>query len=155
MDVDGTLTDGKLYYGADGEILKAFHVHDGVGIKLLHSLGVKTAIITGRESKIVSMRAQELNIDYVYQGTDNKILAYEDLLEKLKINDKEVAYIGDDINDLPIFERVAMRIAVRNAVASLRNVADYITLLDGGNGAVREGIEYLMSKNMLGEVKQK
>lgn len=146
MDVDGVLTDGSLIMGANGEELKAFSVHDGVGIKLAHLAGLITAIITGRSSPIVLRRAKELGITEVYQDVVDKELALNDLLEKYKLKDYQVAYIGDDINDLKIMKRVGVKIATLNAVREVKDIADFITEVEGGRGAVRDAINTILEK---------
>ncbi|WP_226681945.1 KdsC family phosphatase [Sutcliffiella horikoshii] len=138
MDVDGTLTDGKIYIGLNGEILKAFNVKDGYGIKLLKDFGIKTVIITGRTSEIVCLRAKELGIDKVYQGIDNKIEKYYELKQEYNLNDEEIAYIGDDINDIGILRKVGCKFAVKNCTKELDEIVDYKSEFNGGDGAVRE-----------------
>src|SRR5690554_1100387 len=108
MDVDGTLTDGKVYIGPSGEEFKAFNIQDGLGIKMLKEKGIIPAIITGRNSKIVDARAKELGIDEVYQGIEDKLEIYNLLKGKYGIFDEEVAYVGDDLNDLPIMDQVGL-----------------------------------------------
>ncbi len=138
LDVDGILTDGSLWYGADGEIVKAFHVHDGLGIKRLIGQGVDVAIITSRESQAVTIRAQELGIKHIYQKQAAKLQAFIELLQLLKLTEADVAYMGDDIPDLEVMERVAIAVTVPNAVQAIKDKADFITNLSGGKGAVRE-----------------
>ncbi|AGB42290.1 3-deoxy-D-manno-octulosonate 8-phosphate phosphatase, YrbI family [Halobacteroides halobius DSM 5150] len=143
-DVDGVLTDGRIVLGNDGEEFKFFHVQDGMGIKLAQEAGIKTAIITGRESKLVERRADELEIDQVYQNIDDKLGVFTSLLEKYQITEDEVAYIGDDVNDLPILEKVGLALTVANGVSQVKEKVDYITKRAGGRGAVREAIELLL-----------
>ncbi len=144
FDVDGVLSDGKITIGQDGELAKSFHCRDGQGITLLHNAGIKTAIITGRRSEIVRRRAEELQITDVYQGVKNKNEAYEVLKEKYDLEDREIAYIGDDIVDLPVLVRVGLSCAVGDAVAEVKSEADYIASAYGGNGAVRECVELIL-----------
>ncbi len=138
LDVDGVLTDGSIILDNEGNEFKAFHVRDGHGIKMLERAGVKVAIITGRHSKVVERRAHELGITEVYQRCNIKSVAYEHLIEKMGITDKEVAYIGDDIVDIPILKRVGLPIAVADATDETKAEAMIITKNYGGRGAVRE-----------------
>ena len=121
LDVDGVLTDGKLYIGNDGEEYKSFHTQDGMGISLARYAGIKFAIITGRTSMAVSKRAEELKIDFVYQGISEKIKALDELREKTGIQLNEICYVGDDINDLPILKIVGFPAAPNNAVPLVKN----------------------------------
>ncbi|WP_264435567.1 KdsC family phosphatase [Coxiella endosymbiont of Dermacentor marginatus] len=139
LDVDGVLTDGRLWYSADGEILKIFHAQDGLGIKRLLQAGVEIAIISSRENQeAVFQRANELGISHVFQGEHDKCIPYEKLLLQLKLNQKEVAYVGDDLPDLPVMQRVGVAIAVANAVPLVLSSAHWSTKKCGGEGAVRE-----------------
>lgn len=144
MDVDGTLTDGKVYIGPHGEEFKAFNIQDGLGIKMLRGKGIIPAIITGRNSEIVDTRAKELGIDEVYQGIENKLEIYNLLKGKYDIFDEEVAYIGDDLNDLPIMNQVGLSCCVANAVDAVKDQVDYVAKRNGGEGAVREVIEMIL-----------
>ncbi len=143
MDVDGTLTDGKIYMGPHGEKFKAFNTKDGLGIKLLIKQGILPVIITGRNSEIVNTRAKELGIEEVYQGVDDKLEVYQLLKGKYNISDEEIAFIGDDVNDLPLINKVGLSFCVADAVGVDEEV-DYITKLNGGEGAVREAIEMIL-----------
>lgn len=138
LDVDGVLTDGSIILDNEGNEFKAFHVRDGHGIKMLERAGIKVAIITGRHSKVVERRAHELGITEVYQRCHIKSVAYEHLIEKMGITDKEVAYIGDDIVDIPILKRVGLSVAVADATDETKAEAMIITKNCGGRGAVRE-----------------
>ncbi|HHT9109972.1 MAG TPA: KdsC family phosphatase [Candidatus Brocadiaceae bacterium] len=144
IDVDGVLTDGAIYIDSSGCETKAFHVLDGTGISYLHRAGIKTAIISGRNSEAVNHRAKELGIEDVYQGTKNKIDAYKKILEKHALRDEEVCYIGDDLIDLPILYRVGLPIAVANASPIVKQHALYVTKTKGGSGAVREVAEKIL-----------
>ncbi|MGG7178112.1 KdsC family phosphatase [Clostridium paraputrificum] len=144
MDVDGTMTDGKIYIGLSGEEFKAFNVKDGYGIKLLHENSIRTAIITGRESEIVKHRARELNIEDIFQGIHNKVEKYEIIKDKYNLRDDEIAHIGDDINDVSIFNKVGLKIAVADAIDEIKSMADIITIKRGGDGAVREIIDIIL-----------
>lgn len=144
MDVDGTLTDGKVYIGLHGEVFKAFNIKDGLGIKLLIEKGIIPVIITGRNSEMVNIRAKELGIEEVYQGVNDKLEVYKLLKEKYKLFDEEIAYIGDDINDLPLMKKVGFSFCVADAVDTVCREVNYITQLNGGEGAVREAIEVIL-----------
>lgn len=137
-DVDGVLTDGRLFYSGRGEAHKAFNVKDGLGIKLLQSIAVPVAIITARSSSIVTKRMTELGVEHVYQNQKDKTKGYLELLETLNLEESEVAYIGDDLPDLPLIERVGLGVAVADAHAAVLEHADWVTTRKGGKGAVRE-----------------
>lgn len=147
LDVDGVLTDGSIILDNEGNEFKAFHVRDGHGIKMLKKAGINIAIITGRHSKVVERRAHELGITEVYQRCHIKSVAYEHLIEKMEITDKEVAYIGDDIVDIPILKRVALSVAVADATAEAKDEAMIVTKNRGGRGAVREVCELILKSN--------
>jgi len=138
LDVDGVLTDGRIILDNEGNEFKAFNVRDGHGIKMLQKIGVHVAIITGRYSKVVERRALELGISHLYQRCHNKLVAYQDLLEKLGIKEKEIAYVGDDVVDIPILKRVGLPVAVRDAHEGAKSYSLYITEKEAGKGAVRE-----------------
>ena len=144
MDVDGVLTDGRIVLGNGGEELKFFHVLDGVGISLAHRAGLRTAIISARRSSVTSLRARELGIEIVYQVVNDKREAYEEILTKYHLQDEEVAYIGDDLHDLPVLKRVGLALSVANGREETREIADYVTKVAGGHGAVREAVEIIL-----------
>ncbi|HSB51433.1 MAG TPA: HAD-IIIA family hydrolase [Dissulfurispiraceae bacterium] len=144
LDVDGVLTDGGIVLDNDGNELKAFHVRDGHGIKMLGRAGIQVALITGRFSKVVERRAHELGIIEVYQRCHIKSVAYEHVIEKFGLSDREVAYVGDDIVDLPILGRVGLPVAVADATEETRAAALYVTRNGGGRGAVREVCELIL-----------
>ncbi len=144
MDVDGVLTDGRIVLDENGNELKFFNVRDGHGIVLLHRIGIETAIITGRQSKIVERRAKELSIPYVYQKVFDKLKVYEELKNRLSLKDEEIAYIGDDVVDIPIMRRVGFSVSVADAHEEVKRVAHYITSKPGGKGAVREVAELII-----------
>lgn len=153
MDVDGTLTDGKIYMGNNGEAMKAFDIKDGFGIHdILIPYGIKPVIITGRESKILENRCQELGIDNLFQGVRDKIFQIQEILSTFKITSGEVAYIGDDINDLPCMQMVKDAGGIigcpADAVQQVKTIADFISHRNGGNGAVREFVEYLVLQSV-------
>ncbi len=145
LDVDGVLTDGKICYTSDGKELKFFHVHDGLGIKRLQQTGVDVAIISSRDSVAVQTRMQELGIKHIYQGQKDKLTAFEKLLTDLQLTPEMTAFAGDDLPDLPVLERVGLAIAVKNAVDTVKKAADYQTKRSGGEGAVREICEMILS----------
>ena len=147
LDVDGVLTDGGIILDGGAAELKVFHVRDGHGLVMLKRSGVKVAIISGRNSKVVDRRARELGITEVYQACHNKIVAYEKLLAKLAISDKDVAYIGDDVVDVPLFKRVGFPVAVADAVEEAKEAALCITNARGGRGAVREICDLILKAN--------
>jgi len=144
MDVDGTLTDGKIYIGPRGEEFKAFNTKDGLGIKYLIEKGIVPVIITGRHSEIVLTRAKELGIEEVYQGIEDKLATYHQLVEKYKLDAEEVAFIGDDLNDLSLLDQVGLSFCVADAVETVREKVDYVTKQKGGEGAVREAIDLIL-----------
>lgn len=144
FDVDGVLTDGRIFIGTNGELFKSFHCQDGLGVKLLQAAGIKTAIITGRESKIVTKRSLELKIEDVYQGVQNKLTALFDLQKKYGIKADEIAYVGDDFIDLPVMCRIGLACAVANAVMEVKGTAHYVAQAKGGDGAVREIAEMIL-----------
>lgn len=144
LDVDGVLTDGGIILiGQDGEA-KRFDVQDGIGIVLARAAGLKTAIITSRRSAVVQRRATELGINEVVQGTSNKLDALDTLLRSYEIAAPECAYIGDDLQDIPIMSSVGLPIAVQNAVQAVKDRSLYVTNAQGGHGAVREAVEWLL-----------
>jgi 3-deoxy-D-manno-octulosonate 8-phosphate phosphatase (KDO 8-P phosphatase) len=151
LDVDGVLTDGGIIRDDAGQQIKRFHVRDGAGVVLWRRLGKDVAIITGKESEVVSHRAEELGIRHVYQNVGNKVEAYEQVKDELGVSDAQVAYVGDDLPDLPVMRRVAAPIAVADAVEEVRAVAKYVTKFPGGYGAVRDAIEYLCKEMGLWE----
>ena len=145
FDVDGVLTDGKLFFTDDGREIKAFHAHDGLGLKRLQSAGVTVAIITTRESPIVSHRMAELGVDHVYQGQKDKLAVFSSLCAALKMESEVVAYTGDDLPDLPLIQRVGLGIAVANAHPAIREAAHWVTRIPGGEGAAREVSDLILS----------
>lgn len=143
-DVDGVFSDGRIYLGNDGEELKAFHTKDGFGIKALGNNGVDVAVITGRRSAIVANRMSALNVKWIIQGQEDKLPALKDLADQLSITADEIAYIGDDIPDLPCILHVGLGISVADAHPSVSSQADYTTFTRGGFGAVREVCDLIM-----------
>jgi 3-deoxy-D-manno-octulosonate 8-phosphate phosphatase (KDO 8-P phosphatase) len=148
MDVDGVLTDGHVWLlsrrdGTASEI-KGFSAYDGAGLKMARSAGIRTGFITGRESTAVAQRAKECEVEFVYQGRATKIGALEDILRTTGAGEAEVAYVGDDLPDLPVLQRVGFAVAVANAVLEVKEVAHYVTSRSGGEGAVREVVELIL-----------
>ncbi len=144
LDVDGILTDGKIYYGNNGEELKAFNIKDGLGIKLLQSAGIGVAIITGRQSAIVARRARELGISEVIQGREDKREALAELCERNNLTLADCAYMGDDLPDLAAIHAAGLGLTVADAAPAVRNAAQWCSSRDGGNGAVREACEFIL-----------
>lgn len=151
LDVDGVLTDGRIILDNEGNEFKAFHVRDGHGIKMVVKAGLQVAIITGRYSKVVERRAHELGITEVYQRCHIKTVAFDHILEKFGLNEKEAAYVGDDIVDIPLFRRVGMSVAVNDAIDEAKDSAMVITENRGGQGAVREVCDLLLRARGLWE----
>jgi len=145
LDVDGVLTDGRLYFGAAGERDKVFHVRDGVGIKALAQVGIGVAVISGRRSAAVSRRCAELGVRELHQGVDDKAAAFASLLARLRLAASECACIGDDTPDVPLMRRVGLAIAVADAHPEARRAAHRRTRLPGGLGAVREVCDWLLA----------
>jgi 3-deoxy-D-manno-octulosonate 8-phosphate phosphatase (KDO 8-P phosphatase) len=144
LDVDGVLSDGKLYFGNHGEEIKAFNSLDGQGIKMLQSSGVKVAIITGRTSNIVTHRAQQLGIHLVLQGREDKLAALHELTQELQLDWLEMAYMGDDLPDLGAMIKVGLGITLPNAANTMVHYSQYVTQRCGGQGAVREVCDLIM-----------
>lgn len=144
FDVDGVLTDGSLYLGDDGQEYKAFNSKDGLGMKLLQKNGVEIGIITGRTSNVVSIRMESLGIHHVYQGQRHKAPAFKELRDKLGLKNEQIAYVGDDVVDLPIMRQVGLAITVQDAHPLIKQHAHWQTLAGGGRGAAREICEMLM-----------
>lgn len=143
-DVDGVLSDGKIYMGNAGEELKTFHTHDGFGLKALMHEQIQVAVITGRNSRIVSDRMGALGVQHIFQGQGNKLPAFQELLATLNLQPHEVAYIGDDVIDLPVMYQAGVGIAVANAHPKVKSDADYVTVVRGGEGAVREVCDLIL-----------
>ncbi|CAB5500842.1 3-deoxy-D-manno-octulosonate 8-phosphate phosphatase [Bathymodiolus thermophilus thioautotrophic gill symbiont] len=144
FDVDGVLTDGGLYFTDEGTEFKRFNSLDGHGIKLLKENGIEPAVISARNSKSVNHRMKNLGVKHFYQGQSNKVVAFNELLEKLHISADEVAYMGDDVIDLPVMTKVGFAIAVANAHDLVKQNANLITQKNGGQGAVREVCDFIL-----------
>ena len=147
LDVDGVMTDGRIIYDNDGGETKAFDVKDGHGLKLVQRAGIKVGIITGRQSQVVARRAAELGIDLVYQGVKDKKVPFKEILEKLALAPEEVAYVGDDIVDLPVMLKVGFAATVADAVDDVKPYAHMVAKRCGGRGAVREICDFLLKES--------
>jgi 3-deoxy-D-manno-octulosonate 8-phosphate phosphatase (KDO 8-P phosphatase) len=144
MDCDGVLTDGRLELLENGDEQKTFHARDGQGISLFHRAGLKTGIISGRTSSAVERRAQNLSMTYVRQSAEDKVKAFDEILMLAKVSRHECAYIGDDLGDIPIMDRVELAVAVADAAEETKQVAHFVTEQKGGHGAVREVTELIL-----------
>ena len=144
MDCDGVLTDGRITLLDDGDELKSFHTRDGHGLVLLHRAGLRSGIISGRTAKAVERRARDLGVSFVYQGILDKIATFNELTNNEALDDAEIAYIGDDVTDIPLMNRVGLAVAVADAVPEIKAAAHYTTELAGGFGAVREVCELIL-----------
>jgi len=144
VDVDGVLTDGSITYNHEGREIKSFHTRDGLGLSIIQQIGVKVGLITARQSEAVSRRAKDLQVTYVYQGRRDKIEAYKEILQAEKLEDRQVAYMGDDWLDLPLLIKVGFAATVADAVPEVRKLAHYTTRASGGRGAVREVCDLIL-----------
>ncbi|MGR9088633.1 MAG: 3-deoxy-manno-octulosonate-8-phosphatase KdsC [Gammaproteobacteria bacterium] len=144
LDVDGVLTDGRLFFDNQGNEYKSFHSRDGFGLKLLRQTGMETAVISGRKSKSVALRMKNLGIEFVYQGFDDKVAAFDEIIAKTKLKPEQTAYVGDDLIDLPVMVRAGLAIAVGDAHPAVKQRADWCTQRPGGHGAVREVCDFIM-----------
>ena len=145
LDVDGVLTDGMIYMGQDGEIMKVFNARDGLAIKLGIKNGIEIGLLSGRYSKITENRATELGIERVYLGYKNKLSVLEKIINEEKYPPEKIAFCGDDIIDIPVLKKVGLPIAVANAAQEVKHVVDYVTGNPGGSGAVYEIIKAILS----------
>ena len=153
FDVDGVFTDGKLIYNGDGSESKAFSVQDGLGIKLLKKAGIQTAIITGRQSAAVKQRADNIGIDFLYQGRDDKLIALRELMQDLNVFQESVAYMGDDLPDLSAIQFAQVGASVINGDPFVQQHADWVSQRQGGYGAVREFCEAILAaQNKLSDI---
>lgn len=144
LDVDGVMTDGGIIYDGNGLETKVFNVKDGHGIKMLQRHGIEVGIITGRTSQVVNIRARELGIELLYQGALKKLESYLDVKQKTGLNDNQIAYMGDDVIDVPVMRRVIFAAAPADALIDARNVAHYVASCAGGRGAVREVCDLIL-----------
>lgn len=149
MDCDGVLTDGRIWIFENGEEQKGFHTRDGLGIDLWHRAGLRSGIISGRTSSAVETRARTLGMSFVVQGHENKVHAFGDVLAQARVAKAEVAYIGDDLNDIPLMMQSGLGVAVADAALEARARAHYVTKALGGFGAVREVIELILKSQGL------
>ena len=145
-DVDGVLSDGYLHLSNNGDEFKSFHVHDGMGLKLLMHAGIQVAVITTSENNIIDTRMNQLGIEHYYSGFIDKCAAYKDLKKKLNLQDNNFAYIGDDLPDIPVMLQVGLKLTVADAQPEVKEIADYISKAKGGHGAVREICNIIISK---------
>ena len=146
LDVDGTLTDGRIYRDNNGEEFKKFNVKDGYIIINARKLGIDFGIITGRKSELVRIRAEELKIKYLYQGISEKVPILEELMESYNLKKEEIAYMGDDLNDLGIMKKVGLKGAPQDAVSEVKDIADFVSSKKDEEGAVREFVEFILKK---------
>ena len=144
LDVDGVLTDGRIIIDDRGVETKHFHVRDGQGISLLKCSGIEVGFITGRSSRVVRHRANDLRVALLFQGVQDKLRVYERIKKKRRLTDAQIAYVGDDIVDLPVLRRVGLAVMVGDGSAELKPYADYVTVARGGMGAVREVAELIL-----------
>lgn len=144
LDVDGVMTDGRIIYDGNGLETKFFNVKDGHGIKMLQRHGIQVGIITGRSSVVVDIRARELGIDLVYQGALNKLESYKDVKQKTGLEDSQIAYVGDDIIDVPVIRRVGFSAAPPDSLPEVLALVDLVTSCGGGRGAVREVCDMIL-----------
>lgn len=145
LDVDGVLTDGTLTFDpSTNQEIKSFHVHDGLGLSLWKSTGNEVVIISGRNAEVVTRRAIELGITYVYQGSTDKVADLQRALDQIGVSSDQTAFVGDDLGDIPVFQYVGYAIAVADASNEVKEIADWVTTRKGGHGAVRDAVEHLM-----------
>ena len=144
LDVDGVMTDGRIIWDANGTEIKFFNVKDGHGIKLIQRAGIQVGIITGRTSPVVDLRARELGIEILYQGALRKLDSYDEIKQRTGLEDHQIAYMGDDVIDVPVMRRVGFSAAPADALPEVRAVADYVARSRGGWGAVREVCDLLL-----------
>ena len=144
MDCDGVLTDGRIWLFDSGEEQKGFHTRDGLGLELWHRAGLKSGIISGRSASVVERRARALGMSFILQGVEDKLKAFGETLDQAGVTSTETAYIGDDLNDIPLILQSGLGVAVSDAAPEAREHAHYVTKLAGGQGAVREVIELIL-----------
>jgi len=146
-DIDGVWTDGGMYYDQTGNEWKKFHTYDSAGVLFCHKLNIPVGIITGEETEIVKRRAEKLKVDYLFQGVSNKLTIAKDLCKKLNIDLNEVAYIGDDLNDIELLKAVGFSAAPASAPDYIKSIVHYVTAKSGGEGAFREVVETILLRN--------
>jgi len=147
MDVDGVLTDGRLYFTEQGETIKVFHVRDGQGLGTFHAAGFRSGVISGRNSPIVDLRLKQLGVEFVWQGRDDKVPAFHEMITAAGVGPEQAAFVGDDTLDAAVFPLVGLAVAVADAHDSAKAAAHYTTSHKGGRGAVRELIDLIMAAN--------
>jgi len=145
FDVDGVMTNGEIIYSESGEELKIFNAKDGHGVVMLNYKGFITAIITARQTSVVDRRAKDLDITHVYQGAKNKLIALQDLMEKYNLNFSEIAYVGDDMPDICVLDKVGLAFCPNDAVEEVKKICHFISSKKGGKGAVREISDFILS----------
>lgn len=145
LDCDGVLTDGRLYFGPTGEELKAFFVRDGQGLVLWHEAGFGSGIISGRRSEIVELRGRQLGVEFIRQGVEEKLQAFEEVIAESGVSPDETAYVGDDTPDVEVMLKVGLAVAVADALDEVKSAAHYVTKAKGGKGAVRELVDLLLA----------
>lgn len=145
FDIDGVMTDGRLYIGPGGQEFKSVHIHDGHGLKLLQQAGIEVAVISGRRSDAMETRLADLGVKHVFMGANDKLALFCALLEELNLEPHQTAYMGDDEPDLAPMRLAGLALSVRNAVPEVRKAADWVSTRDGGDGAVREACELLIA----------
>lgn len=155
LDVDGVLTNGQLFWTDDPVQIKAFNVKDGLGMRQLQKNGIPIAIITGKQSELVTTRLNELGIEHVFQNVPDKLPVFEKLIADLKLSPKHIAYVGDDLPDLPVMQKVGLSIAVQDAYPFVKEYADFVTENPGGCGAIREVCDLILNaKGLLDRIHQ-
>lgn len=153
LDVDGVLTDGRIIYDSRGRDMKLFDVHDGLGVHVLHRAGIKTILVTAKGSRAIKPRAKDMRVEEVIENVFPKCVVLDKIIKKYKVDISEVCFVGDDLVDLSVMKKVGFAIAVFNACPEIKQIADYITIREGGRGAVREVAELLLkSQNKWQEV---
>ena len=145
LDVDGVLTDGRLHFGPRGEVLKVFHVRDGLGIQQVRQAGIEVAVISGRKSPMVAARCRELGVRHLLQGQSDKMAAFERIVSKVKLQPHQCACVGDDVPDVQLMRKVGLAFAVADADPAAKQAAHVVTSMPGGHGAVREVCDYLLA----------
>ncbi len=143
-DIDGVFSDGSVILGNSGEEMKAFNTKDGFGIKALMACGVEVAVITGRKSTLLENRMKGLGVQHIYQGMEDKIVGYQELLNNLNLTHQQVAYIGDDVPDVPVMKLVNLAVSVNDGHPYVKSIADFVTATNGGRGAVRELTDFII-----------
>jgi 3-deoxy-D-manno-octulosonate 8-phosphate phosphatase (KDO 8-P phosphatase) len=152
LDVDGVLTDGTLWFSKDGEVVKQFHARDGLGIVMLQKRGIKMGVITGRSSPPLTKRLQDLNITIVAENVQDKLAAYREILAKEQVTKEEVAYMGDDLPDIPVFQEAGLSAAPADAVPEVKKIVQFVSPYPGGRGAVRSLADLILSAQKQGRV---